>query len=171
MEYKGYVGRVEFDEDERVLHGRVDNIRSVVTFVADRAEDIEREFQLSVDEYLSFCAEQGIVPDQPYSGKFLVRVDPEIHRALAAAAASEEKSMNAWIAEVLGAAVAPTLATGKDPAATRAAQIKERGNAGPYTPAGNKPERKKAVGDKSSTPDRELPTGMLEKRARGKRKQ
>jgi predicted HicB family RNase H-like nuclease len=67
LRYKGYSGRYEVDPDDGVLHGRVDGIRDIVTFVADNAEDLEREFRLSVDCYLDFCAERGVEPDLPRS--------------------------------------------------------------------------------------------------------
>ena len=69
MEYKGYVARVEFDEDEGMLHGRVENVGTVISFMAESANDIEREFHTSVDTYLEFCREQQLEPEQPSSGK------------------------------------------------------------------------------------------------------
>jgi predicted HicB family RNase H-like nuclease len=65
LRYKGYRGRYEVDPDEEVLHGRVDGIRDIVTFVADNLEDLEREFRTSVDIYLEWCAESGIEPNPP----------------------------------------------------------------------------------------------------------
>lgn len=67
MRYKGYTGRYEVDPDEGVLHGRVDGIKDIVTFVADNLEDLEREFRISVDDYLAWCAEDGVEPNGPYS--------------------------------------------------------------------------------------------------------
>ena len=64
LEYKGSRGRYDVDQNERVLHGRVDGIRDIVTFVADTDDDLEREFRTSVDCYLDFCAERGIEPDR-----------------------------------------------------------------------------------------------------------
>ena len=32
MEYKGYIGKVEVDDEAGILHGEVINIRDVVTF-------------------------------------------------------------------------------------------------------------------------------------------
>ncbi len=37
-------------------------------------------FHDSVDDYLTFCAERGEEPEKPYSGKFVVRVEPELHK-------------------------------------------------------------------------------------------
>lgn len=63
MRYRGYSARVVRDDETNVFHGRVHGIRDIVTFEADRAEEVEREFRISVDEYLAFCAEQGITPE------------------------------------------------------------------------------------------------------------
>lgn len=68
FEHKGYSGRYEVDPDDGVLHGRVDGIRDIVTFVADNAVDLEREFRVSVDCYLDVCAERGVEPERPGAG-------------------------------------------------------------------------------------------------------
>ena len=67
LEYKGYRGRYDLDQDEGVLHGRVDGIRDIVTFVADTEDELEREFRISVDDYLEWCAEDGDEPNRPAS--------------------------------------------------------------------------------------------------------
>jgi predicted HicB family RNase H-like nuclease len=48
------------------LHGRVDGIRAVVSFVSDTLEGLEREFRTSVDVYLEVCAEKGYEPERPF---------------------------------------------------------------------------------------------------------
>jgi predicted HicB family RNase H-like nuclease len=65
MNYKGYTGTYVYDEEERMYHGRVVGIRGVVSFVAPTAEEMEREFQISVDTYLEYCAERGLTPERP----------------------------------------------------------------------------------------------------------
>ncbi len=69
MMYKGYTARYEFDEEEGVLHGRVDGIDAIVSFVSDTLEGLKREFRTSVDIYLEVCAEQGCEPDRPHVEK------------------------------------------------------------------------------------------------------
>jgi predicted HicB family RNase H-like nuclease len=66
MMYKGYAARYEYDEEEGVLHGHVDGIRAIVSFVSDTLEGLEREFRTSVDVYLEVCAEKGYEPDRPH---------------------------------------------------------------------------------------------------------
>jgi len=67
LRHKGYTGRYDVDADEGVLHGRVDGIRDIVTFVAENADALQREFRISVDCYLDFCAERGVEPNRPRS--------------------------------------------------------------------------------------------------------
>jgi len=99
MEYKGYIGVVEYDDEAQILHGEVANIREVVTFQAKSVDELERAFQDSVDDYLAFCNEEGEEPDKPFSGKFMVRISPEEHRMIATAAKIAGKSLNAWVSE------------------------------------------------------------------------
>jgi predicted HicB family RNase H-like nuclease len=105
MEYKGYQARVEFDADSRTFHGEVINIRDVITFRGTSVRELQRELAASVEDYLAFCTERGEDPERPYSGRFLVRVPPEVHRAAAIAAARAGRSLNSWVAERLERAV------------------------------------------------------------------
>lgn len=104
IEYKGYTAVVEYDDSVGVLHGRVVNIRDVVSFEAEAACDVRARFEAAVDDYLAFCAERGEEPDRPFSGTFLVRSTPEIHRAAAVAAERQGQSLNQWASEALARA-------------------------------------------------------------------
>ena len=75
MRYKSYFGKVEFDDEAKVLHGEVAGVRDVVTFQADSVEGIEKAFRESVDDYLAFCRKRGEAPEKPFSGQFVVRAD------------------------------------------------------------------------------------------------
>ncbi len=101
MEYKGYVGEVEFDDEAKVLHGEVIGIRDVVTFEGESVAEIEQAFHDSVDDYLDFCRQRGEDPDKPCSGKFVVRVSPELHRRLSMQASVERKSLNSVVEQCL----------------------------------------------------------------------
>jgi len=59
-----------------------------------------------VDDYLAFCASRGEEPDKPFSGQFVTRIPPELHRQVNLAASLSGKSLNAWVADQLKAAVA-----------------------------------------------------------------
>jgi len=101
MEYKGYVGKVEFDEEAGILHGEVVGIRDVVTFQGESVSEVEQAFRDSVDDYLAFCKERKEKPDKPCSGKFLVRVSSDLHRRINVLAGVTGKSLNSVVAECL----------------------------------------------------------------------
>lgn len=101
MRYKGYEALVSFDENDRVLHGRVLNTRDVISFEAESAENIEQAFCEAIDDYLEQCAESDRAPDKPFSGKLILRIDPALHRDVYVEAARNGTSLNAWIAESL----------------------------------------------------------------------
>ena len=101
MEYKGYFGKVVFDDEANIFHGEVINLRDVVTFQGETVEELRKAFQESVDDYLDFCAVRGEEPEKPYSGKFVVRVDPELHKNISIQARKNGKSLNSWIHDSL----------------------------------------------------------------------
>lgn len=98
MEYKDYFGRVEFDPAAGVFHGEVINTRDVITFQGQSVRELNRAFRDSVDDYLAFCKSRGEDPDKPFSGQFVTRITPELHRQVNAAAALAGTSLNAWVA-------------------------------------------------------------------------
>ncbi|MEX1042676.1 MAG: hypothetical protein WDZ51_18725 [Pirellulaceae bacterium] len=54
IEYKGYLGKVEFDDQASIFHGEVINTRDVITFQAATETELEQAFRGSVDDYLAF---------------------------------------------------------------------------------------------------------------------
>ena len=96
MEYKGLSGKVEFDDEANVFHGEVINLRDVITFEGKTVEELREVFHESIDDYLEFCAARGEDPEKPYSGKFVVRVDPELHKSIVVEARKRGKSLNSW---------------------------------------------------------------------------
>lgn len=105
MEYKGYKGIIAFDDEARIFHGEVFGIRDVVTFQGTCVEELEQAFRDSVEDYLDFCRSRGEQPEKPFSGKFNLRLQPELHMQVALRAKQENKSMNEWINETLSHAV------------------------------------------------------------------
>jgi len=101
MEYKGYIGKVEIDEDAGVLHGEVINVRDVITFEGASVEEVQKAFRDSVDDYLDFCAERNEAPEKPFSGKFVIRLPAELHRKAYIQAKLADKSLNSWVTDVL----------------------------------------------------------------------
>jgi predicted HicB family RNase H-like nuclease len=105
MEYKGYIGKVEIDDEVGILYGEVINVRDVITFEGTTVDEVQRAFHESVEDYLAFCAERGEAPEKPFSGKFVLRLPTELHRKAYIQAKLQEKSLNSWVTEVLETAL------------------------------------------------------------------
>ncbi len=101
MEYRGYTASVIFDGESEVLHGTILHIRDTVTFEAESVAGLRTEFQASVDDYLAFCAERGEEPDRPFSGRFVLRLEPEMHRSAATMAELKGMSLNLWVVDAI----------------------------------------------------------------------
>lgn len=97
MNYKGYIGKVEYDDENHIFTGSVVNIKSVITFQGSTVDEIETEFRASVDDYLEWCMEDGTEPEKPYSGKFNVRFTPELHSQAVAGAKILGISLNSFV--------------------------------------------------------------------------
>jgi predicted HicB family RNase H-like nuclease len=101
LTYKGYSGHAEYDDEAGLFHGEVLGIRDVVTFQGTSVAELRDAFRESVEDYLDMCASRGVEPNKPFSGKFMIRLDPNTHRRAAIAAKSAGKSLNAWAAMTL----------------------------------------------------------------------
>ena len=101
MKYKGYVARIEYDEEDRIFVGHLAGIQDIVGFHGTTVDELEAAFHESVDNYIDISEETGRPAQKPYSGKLMLRVPPEVHAAVAAAAEVNGKSINQWASEVL----------------------------------------------------------------------
>ena len=105
MEYQGYTAKVDYDDEAAVFFGEVINLRDVITFEGNTVKQLRGAFRDSVDDYLAFCAERGEEPEKSFSGKFVVRIDPTLHREISARAKMADKSLNNWVGDALSEAV------------------------------------------------------------------
>ena len=102
MEYKGYVGSVEFSEKDGVFFGKVQGIRSLISYEGTNAKELVSDFHEAVDDYLSLCEEEGTSPETAYKGSLNVRFkNADIHRRAAVYAIMHEQSLNSFIEEAV----------------------------------------------------------------------
>ena len=80
MKYKGYEAIVEYDEQDRLFVGRVINTLDVIVFDGKSVEELESSFHNTVEEYLEDCQKRGKTPNKPFSGRFNLRISPDLHR-------------------------------------------------------------------------------------------
>ena len=101
MKYKGYIARIEYDEEDRIFVGHLAGIKDIVGFHGITVNELEGAFHESVDNYIAISEETGRPVQKPYSGKLMLRVSPDVHAAVATAAEVHGKSINQWVSDVL----------------------------------------------------------------------
>lgn len=97
MDYKGYLGFVEFDSDDRIFYGKVIGLNDVIGFEGCSVEELESSFHRAVDTYLAVCEETGREPEKTYSGTIYIRTDPDVHKRVDRAASVSNQSINQWV--------------------------------------------------------------------------
>ena len=101
MQYRTYEASVEYDAEADLFHGEILDLRDVITFQGRSVDELKQALADSVEDYLAFCTERGEEPEKTYSGQFVVRVEPGLHRALVSAARRAGISLNKWVARTL----------------------------------------------------------------------
>lgn len=101
MSYKSYEAIIEFDDEAELFHGEVINLRDVITFQGSSVAELKDALKDSVEDYLAFCKERGEEPEKPFSGQFVVRADPSLHKAVFSAAKRAGVSLNKWVTATL----------------------------------------------------------------------
>lgn len=104
LTYRGYSAVVEFDPEDLIFTGRIANVNDVVGFHGDTVETLLAAFHDAVDDYLTACEKLGKQPDKPFSGKIMLRVDPDLHARASLAARASGLSLNQWGERVLAKA-------------------------------------------------------------------
>lgn len=105
MEYKGYIGSVEFSEEDSLFFGKVMGVRALISYEGENARDLVENFHTSVDDYLALCEAEGLEPEVAYKGSFNVRIPPELHRQAVITAASRKMSLNSFVERSIESAI------------------------------------------------------------------
>ncbi|MGB2924904.1 MAG: type II toxin-antitoxin system HicB family antitoxin [Limnothrix sp.] len=105
MKVDGYKAKIEYDPDLDLFRGEILGLNGGADFYGSNPAELRQEFKNSIEEFLAVCEEKGINPTKEYSGRFNLRVSPELHREIAIVTASQKKSINQWITDVLKEAI------------------------------------------------------------------
>lgn len=97
MEYKNYIGSVEFSEADSCFFGKVMGVRALISYEGTNAKDLVADFHSAVDDYLSLCEAEGKAPEKAYKGSFNVRVSPELHKQAVVYAAAHHMTLNGFV--------------------------------------------------------------------------
>ena len=70
IEYKGYIGSVEFSEEDNLFFGKVMGIRSLISYEGENSTDLITDFHNAIEDYLEACKAEGREPEKAYKGSF-----------------------------------------------------------------------------------------------------
>ncbi len=101
MEYKGYIGSVEFSEEDELFYGSVQGIRSLISYDGRTGKELIDNFHGAVEDYLLICSETGTAPEQAYKGSFNIRIEQSLHRSAAVYAINNQQSLNHFVEEAI----------------------------------------------------------------------
>ena len=101
MTINGYQAVISFDPDIQMFRGEFVGLNGGADFYAKDVDGLRHEGAISLRVLLEACAEDGVDPRKHFSGKFSLRVDPELHEAATIAAAAHGQSLNQWAAEAI----------------------------------------------------------------------
>ena len=101
MTYKGHKAIIEYDPDIDIFRGEILGLNGGADFYGKTPDELRLEFKNSLKVFLDTCKEKGIEPYKEFSGKFNLRIPPELHEEIASRASAEGKSLNQWIVETI----------------------------------------------------------------------
>lgn len=64
MKYKGYFGKVTYDDEAKIFHGEVIGLKDVITFQSKSVNELKQALQDSINDYLAWCQERGEQPEK-----------------------------------------------------------------------------------------------------------
>jgi predicted HicB family RNase H-like nuclease len=76
IQYKDYVGSVHYSDDDQIFYGKVEHIRSLISFEGENVVNLRANFEEAIDDYLALCQQKNIEPEKPFN----VRVGSQIYR-------------------------------------------------------------------------------------------
>ena len=106
MTLDGYNAKIEYDAELDMFRGEVLGLNGGADFYGKSPKELRAEFKKSLQVFLDVCGEKGIEPRRSYSGKFNLRIPPDLHEKLAIVAQAEGKSINLLAQEALQQRVA-----------------------------------------------------------------
>lgn len=98
LEYKGYKGSVEYSKEDDCLFGKVQGVpKALILYEGQTLDELRKDFENGIDDYLEGCRADGVKPCKPYSGRVNLRMTSDLHSRVAAYAASMGTTINDFI--------------------------------------------------------------------------
>jgi predicted HicB family RNase H-like nuclease len=108
LHYKGYVGVVEFSEEDGVFHGKVLGIQPLISFEGDTVDSITEDFHSSVNEYILFCKSKGIRPEKTHMNTISIKLGPALYHKASLYAQKRGIKLTTFVEDVIRQTISAT---------------------------------------------------------------
>lgn len=106
LRYKDFIGTVNFSAEDGVFYGKIEGIKSMVSFEGETVQELEEDFKTAVDDYIEYCKRHNITPQKSYTGKISIQITPAEHSIIAAIAKTRGISVNAFVRNAISREIA-----------------------------------------------------------------
>jgi predicted HicB family RNase H-like nuclease len=101
MQYREYFASINYSNEDQIFYGKVEYIRSLISFEGEDIPSLRANFEAAIDDYLALCKDRGIIPEKPFKGNFNVRVGSQLHRQAVLLAEEQGVNLNKLVTEAL----------------------------------------------------------------------
>ncbi|MEO6960019.1 MAG: type II toxin-antitoxin system HicB family antitoxin [Burkholderiaceae bacterium] len=101
MMIDGQQAVITYDPNIEMFRGEFVGLNGGADFYAADVAGLQREGKVSFETFLDECAKHGVEPRKNFSGKFVLRIEPEVHQAAVIAAAANGESLNQWVSSAI----------------------------------------------------------------------
>ena len=63
LRYERYFGNVEFSEGDGLFYGKIQHVRSLISYEGRTEQELLLDSQKTVDNYLTLCKAEGLSPE------------------------------------------------------------------------------------------------------------
>ena len=82
MSLDGYQARIIYNPESDQFRGEILGLSGGAEFYGSNPDELRREFKQSLEVYLEVCRERGVAPRKQFSGRFNLRIPPDLHEQL-----------------------------------------------------------------------------------------
>ena len=101
LEYRDYLGTIEYALEGNVFHGKVIGIDGLIAYEGNNPDSLHKDFIEAIDDYLEMCEGEGIAPQKPLYNHLNVKISLALHKDLAAFSAKHSKTLSETVEEAL----------------------------------------------------------------------
>lgn len=101
MDLDGFTAVIRYDPEKDRFRGEIQGLNGGADFYGSTPKELRREFRASLDFFIAACEKHGVPARKPASGKFVVRLPPDLHAKAATAAQAAGVSLNTLVEQAI----------------------------------------------------------------------